>query len=114
MEWARIESGWLTSHYLRGVIQTPSTINTSFPLTFINANNTQEIRIVNTRTMDMEFSTSSNLAIACNCIKGGFLSIIQASSLVSNEPDIRPIYNENSMHSCQVSFKVNKGQYVNT
>ena len=105
-KWIVTDRGWLTHHYLRSVVQTPSVINTAFPLTSTNRNQLQEIRIVNTRTADMEFSSSSNLAIACNCIKGGYLSIIKASSLASNEPSLHSDYNNSLSQPTHFYYKV--------
>ena len=114
INYPRKDRSWLVEHYLRDVLQTPSIIETSFPLTMTNANNVQEIRVVNTRTADMEFSPSSDLAIACNCIKGGFLSVIKGSSLLSNEEVIRSHYNSSLLQSTVFCYKVCYNVYKNT
>ena len=102
----RKDRSWLVEHYLRDVLQTPSTIETSFPLTMTNSNNVREIRVVNTRTADMEFSPSSDLSIACNCIKGGFLSVIDGSSLLNNEEVVRSRFNSSLLQSTVFCYKV--------
>ena len=105
--WTEIDRKWLTQHYLHSVKPTGSLINTSFPLSFNNSNNTQEFRVVNTRTVDMCFSSSSSfLATACNCIKGGYISILKGSSFQQNDNIINSDYNPSISKSVQMYYKV--------
>lgn len=105
--WFKKDREWFLRQYLRGITHSASIINTSFPLIIQNSNNVQEMRIVNTRTVDMEFSPSSKyLAVACNCIKGGYISIIHSSSLLSDESTIHSCYNDVLNKSTQFYYKV--------
>lgn len=105
--WYKEDREWLSRRYLRGITHSASIINTSFPLIIQNSNNAQVMRIVNTRTVDMEFSSSSSyLAVACNCIKGGYISIIHSSSFLSEESTIHSFYNDSLNKPTQFYYKV--------
>lgn len=64
-------------------------------------------RIVNTRTSDMEFSpTSDYLAVASNCIKGGYISVVKTADFGKKESLLYSFFNTERTKSTQDYFKV--------
>ena len=80
-------------------------INTSFQLVGTESNTVA--RIVNTRTSDMEFSPSSEyLAVASNCIKGGYISVVKTADFDKRESLLYSYFNPHLTKSTQGYFKV--------
>ena len=97
---------WFVQHDVLSFKPLPSVINTSFQLQLRNANGESSFHMVNTRTVDMAFSGEQNLAVASNCIKGGFVSIIKGSSLLRDDDLITPFFNVRLSSPTQISYTV--------
>lgn len=54
----------------------------------------------------MGFSDESNLAVASNCIKGGFVSIVKGASLLRDDELITPFFNHHLASPTQISYTV--------
>lgn len=109
LNWNRHEHKWCTPRLLRFHLLS-SVISTSFPLP---ASGSAPARFVNTRTADLEFSSSSSLlGVASNFIQGGFLSVIRSDSLLQDDATIYAAFNsslsESTQHFYQVSSLANR------
>lgn len=104
--WEKKHREWILSRYYASFKRSPLVINTSFQLT-LSERNTMT-RIVNTRTSDMEFSPSSEyLAIASNCIKGGYISVVKTADFDKKDSILYSYFNPRQTKSTQEYFKVN-------
>lgn len=97
---------WFTQHDVLCFKPLPSVVNTSFQLQLRNARGEANLHVVNTRTVDMGFSDEGNLAVASNCIKGGFVSIVKAASLLRDDELITPFFNPRLTSPTQISYIV--------
>lgn len=97
---------WFTQYDVLCFKPLPSVVNTSFQLQLRNARGEASLHVVNTRTVDMGFSDESNLAVASNCIKGGFVSIVKGASLLRDDELITPFFNPRLTSPTQISYTV--------
>lgn len=104
---------WFIHHALLSWKRSPSVIDTTFLLQLRNADGTTGFRVVNARTVDMAFSSSNHLAVACNCIKGGSLSIMSGASLLKQDELVTPLFNTSLSKPTQLSYPVNRFTFCN-
>lgn len=100
------EHDWFIHHSLLSWKRSPSVIDTTLQLQLRNADGTAGFRVVNGRTVDMAFSSSNHLAMACNCIKGGALSIMNGASLLKQNELVTPFFNTSLSKPTQLSYPV--------
>ena len=104
-DWEKKHREWILGRYYASFKRSSLAINTSFQLTSTERN--VMARIVNTRTSDMEFSpTSEYLAVASNCIKGGYISVVKAADFDKKESLLYSFFNTERTKSTQDYFKV--------
>ena len=103
--WKQIHRNWTQEQYFSHFKRSSTMINTSFQLPDLSRPNAA--RFVNTRTSDMEFSPSSALlAVASNCIKGGYISVLKPDELDKKEALLYSYYNSDLLKPTQEYFKV--------
>ena len=104
-DWEKKHREWILGRYYSSFKRSSLAINTSFQLTSTERN--VMARIVNTRTSDMEFSpTSDYLAVASNCIKGGYISVVKTADFDKKESLLYSFFNTEQTKSTQDYFKV--------
>ena len=109
-DWEKKHREWRLGRYYASFKRSSLAINTSFQLTSTERN--VMARIVNTRTSDMEFSpTSDYLAVASNCIKGGYISVVKTADFGKKESLLYSFFNTERTKPTQDYFKVFHSRY---
>ena len=104
-DWQKKHREWILTRYYSSFKRSSLAINTSFQLPSTERN--AMARIVNTRTSDMEFSPSSDyLAVASNCIKGGYISVVKTADFDTQDSLLYSFFNTERTQSTQAYFKV--------